>query len=91
MILEKCIVYWKYILKTWRGVSFLNMGSGIMRSVFTKTALVAARRVDWKGETGGKVVRNTEDCAGDTHRCSKFCKVRRAMKVRQGHVLGVRH
>lgn len=22
MILEKCIVYWKYILKTWRGVSF---------------------------------------------------------------------
>ena len=44
-----------------------------------------------KGETGGKVVRNTEDCAGDTHRGSKFCKVRRAMKVRQGHVLGVRH
>ena len=53
MILEKCIVYWKYILKTWRGVSFLNLGSGIMRSVFTKTALVAAHRVDWKGETGG--------------------------------------
>lgn len=50
---EKCIVYWKYILKTWRGVSFLNLGSGIMRSVFTKTALVAAHRVDWKGETGG--------------------------------------
>lgn len=53
MILEKCIVYWKYILKTWRVVSFLNLGSGIMRSVFTKTALVAAHRVDWKGETGG--------------------------------------
>jgi len=53
MILEKCVVYWKYILKTWRVVSFLNLGSGIMRSVFTKTALMAACRVDWKGETAG--------------------------------------
>jgi len=53
MILEKCVVYWKYILKTWRVVSFLNLGSGIIRSVFTKTALMAACRVDWKGETAG--------------------------------------
>ena len=51
MILEKCIVHWKFILKTWRVVSFLNLGSGIMRSVFTKPALMAAYRVDWKGET----------------------------------------
>ena len=57
----------------------------------TENGAVGRRVQPGKGETGGKVVRNTEDCAGDTHRGSKFCKVRRAMKVRQGHVLGIRH
>lgn len=50
MILEKCIVYWKYILKTWRGSVFKH---GKWYNEICIRQRIGCTQVDWKERLEG--------------------------------------